>query len=58
MKIGRYDRAPQLLAQGVKTSGGRINWTPNMIEQIRYLLCHSFLFLCKSTFKVQVVSFG
>jgi hypothetical protein len=42
MKIGRYDRAPQLLAQGVKTSGGRINWTPNMIEQIRYFVTPGF----------------
>jgi len=36
MKIGRYDRAPQQLqTQGDKTKGGRNNWTPAMLENIR-----------------------
>jgi len=35
MKIGRYDRAPQLLQQEAKGANGRINWTPAMLENIR-----------------------
>ena len=35
MKIGRYDRSPQLLMQDTKNANGRINWTPSMIENIR-----------------------
>ena len=35
MKIGRYDRAPQMLVQDTKNANGRINWSPSMIENIR-----------------------
>ena len=35
MKIGRYDRAPQVLLQDTKTATGRINWSPAMIENIK-----------------------
>ena len=35
MKIGRYDRAPQMLVQETKSANGRINWSPAMIENIR-----------------------
>ena len=35
MKIGRYDRAPQVLLQDTKTPSGRINWSPAMIENIK-----------------------
>ena len=35
MKIGRYDRAPQMLVQDTKNANGRINWSPAMIENIR-----------------------
>ena len=35
MKIGRYDRAPQMLMQETKSASGRINWSPAMIETIR-----------------------
>ena len=36
MKIGRYDRAPALLAsQDTKAANGRINWSPAMLDTIR-----------------------
>ena len=36
MKIGRYDRAPALLAsQDTKSANGRINWSPAMLDTIR-----------------------
>ena len=35
MKIGRYDRAPQVLLQDTKSATGRINWSPTMIEDIK-----------------------
>ena len=36
MKIGRYDRAPALLAsQDTKAANGRINWSPAMLEEIK-----------------------
>ena len=36
MKIGRYDRAPALLArQETKAANGRIIWSPAMLQTVR-----------------------
>ena len=41
---GKYDRAIQILTQKPLSAGGKINWTPNMIEKIRlnefWILAH------------------
>ena len=42
--LGRYDRAPGMLSKDTVSEGGRVNWTPNMIEHIR---CSTYMILKK-----------
>jgi hypothetical protein len=38
MILGKYDRSFQILTQKPVSKEGKVNWTPNMIEYIRYVL--------------------